>query len=44
MIAAQRAIVPEPRVERARTATQRRTRRTRRRLHAPVKSNEGEQK
>jgi len=36
MIAAQRATVPEPRVERARTATQRRTRRTRRRLHAPV--------
>ncbi len=37
MIAAQRAVV-EPGVVRVRTATQRRTRRTRRRLHAPVKA------
>ena len=35
MIAAQRAVTP-PRVERVRTATKARARRTRRRLHAPV--------
>ncbi len=37
MIAAQRAVI-EPRIERVRTATKRRARRTRRRLHAPVKA------
>lgn len=37
MIAAQRAVV-EPRIQPVRSATLRRTRRTRRRLHAPVKA------
>lgn len=36
MIAAQRAVAAQPRIERVRTATKQRARRTRRRLHAPV--------